>query len=58
MIALHLSDRIEIRSAREIWCSFGGKVQKVWEAVIGYLFTKDGYSLHTQDGYTLKCKDQ
>lgn len=32
--------------------------RKVWELIIGYIFTKDKYSLQTTDKYILKCKDQ
>lgn len=33
-----------------------GKV--VWELIVGFLFSKDGYSLMSKDGYVLKAKDQ
>lgn len=32
--------------------------KKLWELIIGYLFSKDGYSLQSKDGYILKAKDQ
>lgn len=32
--------------------------RKLWELIIGYIFTKDKYSLQTIDKYILKCKDQ
>lgn len=32
--------------------------RKLWELIIGFLFTKDGYSLQTKDDYILKAKDQ
>ncbi len=30
----------------------------LWELIIGFLFSKDGYSLQSKDGYVLKAKDQ
>ena len=30
----------------------------IWELIIGYLFSKDGYSLQSKDGFILKAKDQ
>lgn len=32
--------------------------KKIWELIIGFLFTKDGYALMSKDGYMLKAKDQ
>ena len=32
--------------------------RKLWELIIGFLFTKDGFSLQTKDGTILKTKDQ
>lgn len=32
--------------------------RKLWELIIGFLFSKDGYSLHSKDNYVLKGKDQ
>lgn len=33
-----------------------GKV--IWELIVGFIFSKDGYSLMSKDGYVLKAKDQ
>ena len=30
----------------------------IWELIIGFLFSKDGYSLQSKDSYILKAKDQ
>lgn len=30
----------------------------IWELIIGFLFSKDEYSLQSKDGYILKAKDQ
>lgn len=35
---------------------YNGKL--FFERVVGFIFTKDGFSIKTKDGYTIKCKDQ
>lgn len=30
----------------------------IWEAITGFIFSKDGFALFSKDGFTLKCKDQ
>jgi hypothetical protein len=32
--------------------------RKVWELIIGFIFTKDNYSTQTKDNYIIKAKDQ
>lgn len=34
------------------------KGRMLWELIIGFLFSKDGYSLQSKDGFILKAKDQ
>ena len=34
----------------------GGR--KVWELIVGFIFTKDGFSINTKDDYIVKCKGQ
>ena len=33
-------------------------VKHIWELLIGFVFTKDKYTLNTKDNYIIKCKDQ
>lgn len=30
----------------------------LWKRIVGYIFTKDNYSIKTKDGFVIKCKDQ
>lgn len=30
----------------------------VWGLIVGFIFTRDGYSIQSKDGYIIKCKDQ
>lgn len=30
----------------------------LWQLIVGYLFTKDGFALKTKDDFILKAKDQ
>lgn len=30
----------------------------LWEMIVAYLFTRDGFGLKTRDGYVIKCRDQ
>lgn len=30
----------------------------VWELIIGFLFSRNGYSLQSKEGFILKAKDQ
>ena len=32
--------------------------RKLWELIIGFIFTKDNYSVQTKDNYIIKAKDQ
>lgn len=32
--------------------------QLIWEAIKGFIFTKDGFALFSKDGFVIKCKDQ
>lgn len=32
--------------------------RKVWELIIGFLFSRDGYSLQSNEGFILKAKNQ
>lgn len=37
---------------------FKGKWYTIWELIVAYLFTSDGYGIKTQDDYIVKCSDQ
>ena len=43
---------------KEIVVDARGAVWLVWEAIVGYIFTKSGSSLKTKDGSIIKCKNQ
>lgn len=32
--------------------------RKVWELIIGFIFTKENYSIQTKENYIIKAKDQ
>ena len=32
--------------------------RKLWELIIGFIFTKDNYSVQTKDNYIIKAKNQ
>lgn len=34
------------------------KGKMIWELIIGFLFSSNGYSLQSKDGFILKAKDQ
>lgn len=34
------------------------KAIMVWELIVGFLFSKGGFSLQSKDGYILKAKNQ
>lgn len=36
----------------------GRNAETIWERIVGYIFTADGYPIMTADGYMIKCKDQ
>lgn len=42
---------------REIVSAFH-KGKLYFEKIMGFIFTRDGFSLRTKDGFTVKCKDQ
>lgn len=49
---------IEPNGTRRIISYVYQKGSKLWELIIGFLFSKDGYTLQSKDGYILKAKDQ
>lgn len=53
--ALYYSDQYGIPH-EIITVYFRGR--EVYEVIIGFLFTKDGFSLQSKDGFILKAKDQ
>ena len=34
------------------------KVETIWERIISFIFSFDGFGIQTKDGYIIKCKDQ
>ena len=49
---------VESNGTRRIISYAYHKGSKIWELIVGFLFSKDGYTLQSKDGYILKAKDQ
>lgn len=57
------SRAVVVQGGRRIFASrvivvIGGVARVVWELIVSFIFTRDGFGLQTRDGYIIKCKDQ